>query len=174
MCLTKSPRKISGLHFRTCHSICFAVGDSMGKTPSNSGCHRIHTAYVGAAAASARRDGRRVLDLPGEQRPTFKENFGFPEAVYSAMFCWSRIAAYIGLHDCDAFLGGNKALLASLTISDAICELRANPADDGDFKLWLLWLEGRDRQDLLTSCVWERAGDRICSDKISNPHICRK
>lgn len=78
----------------------------MGKMPSISGCHRFHTAYVGAAAASAKRDGRRVLYLPGEQRPTFKGNFGFPEAAYSAVFCWSRIAAYIGLHDCDAFLGG--------------------------------------------------------------------
>lgn len=58
MCLRKSPRKISGLHFRTCHSICFAVGDSMGKMPSISG---VRTASVGAAAASAEpRDGRRV------------------------------------------------------------------------------------------------------------------
>lgn len=31
MCLTKSPRKISGLHFRTCLSVCSAVGDSTGE-----------------------------------------------------------------------------------------------------------------------------------------------
>lgn len=39
MCLTKSLRKISGLHFRTCHSVCSAMGDSMGELPCILCCH---------------------------------------------------------------------------------------------------------------------------------------
>lgn len=72
MCLTKSPRKISGLHCRTCHSICFAVGDSLGKTPSISGCRRGRAARVGAA--SAEQDGS--CPAPSKQGPTCQEGFG--------------------------------------------------------------------------------------------------
>lgn len=79
MCLTKSLSKISGLHFRTCLSVCSAVGESMGERAA------LHP----------------MLPLPALGRagpaPDFGEKLFL--SVGAAVFSWSGTSAY-GSWDC--------------------------------------------------------------------------
>lgn len=125
MCLTKSPRKISGLHFRTCLSACSAVGDSMGERAALHPLLPLHP-WAGVGAASGQGRTGPAPDF-GEKLFFFFLNLwvllwfvglesqhvcgSWSSPVQSQELDWMMLVDLfqfrfcdVGLHSCDAFI----------------------------------------------------------------------
>lgn len=165
MCLTKSSRKISGLHFRTCHSICSAVGDSMGELPSLPGFHcilqHVWEPLLGRAGQVLLQPLRKscfhpnlwvLLCFVGLESQHLLQRGGVLGLVLCRTRSWAGWSMWISSNSgyfmilwcwtaqlwCLFFV---IKPFESVTVSGAICKLCADPVDNESCKLWFLGME---------------------------------